>query len=94
MAKIKFSNPYPPIKNDIGGNPKPTDAPVAPVETTVEKSPSLSFKGLIKEKPKYKSYGFYLTDEVVEALDNLAKQHKSNKSKILEMILREVLLGE
>ena len=85
MAKINIGNPYPPVKNTVGGNRKPDDAPVAQVNP---------IEGMIKEKPKAKSYGFYLSDEVVEALDNLAKQNKSSKSKVLELLLRKALLDE
>ena len=45
-------------------------------------------------KPKAKSYGFYLDDDVVKALDQLAKEKKSNRSKMLNTLLRKVLLGE
>ena len=51
--------------------------------------------GLAPEvKPKAKSYGFYLDDDVVKALDQLAKEKKSNRSKMLNTLLRKVLLGE
>ena len=46
------------------------------------------------EKPKAKSYGFYLDDDVVKALDRLAKDKRSNRSKMLNTLLRKVLLGE
>lgn len=86
MTKIKLENPYnDPNKNKVVGNSKPVDAPVAQVNP---------LEGMIREKPKAKSYGFYLSDEVAEALDNLAKQNKCSKSKVLELLLRKALLGE
>ena len=45
-------------------------------------------------KPKAKSYGFYLDDDVVKVLDRLAKEKRSNRSKMLNTLLRRVLLGE
>lgn len=83
MTKIKLDNPY--GKSTVAGNIKPDNVPVAQINP---------LEGMIKEKPKAKSYGFYLSDEVVEALDNLAKQNKSSKSKVLELLLRKELLGE
>lgn len=86
MPKIKIGNPYDPKdKNTITGNQKPEDAPVAKVNP---------LEGMIQQKPKAKSYGFYLSDEVVEALDNLARQNKISKSKVLEMLLRKALFDE
>ena len=48
--------------------------------------------GMKEQKPRGKSYGFYLDDEVVAALEKLAKQSKSNKSKVLNTLLRKILL--
>ena len=48
--------------------------------------------GIRETKPKSKSYAFYLDEEVVDALDQLAKQNKSNKSKVLNTLLRNLLL--
>lgn len=45
-------------------------------------------------KPKAKSYGFYLDDDVVKALDKLAKSKRSNRSKMLNTLLRKILLEE
>ena len=45
-------------------------------------------------KPKAKSYGFYLDDDVVKALDKLAKSKRSNRSKMLNTLLRKLLLEE
>lgn len=48
--------------------------------------------GMKEQKPRGKSYGFYLDDEVVAALEKLAKQSKSNKSKVLNTLLRKILI--
>lgn len=86
MAKLKIGNPYNPDgKNTVTGNRKPDDAPVASTNP---------LEGMIKQKPKAKSYGFYLSDEVVEAIDNLAQQNKISKSKVVEMLLRKALFDE
>ena len=63
---------------------------------TVEVSPAPVkediLAGIREMKPKSKSYAFYLDEEVVDALDQLAKQNKSNKSKVLNTLLRNLLL--
>lgn len=48
--------------------------------------------GIIEKKPTAKSYGFYLDDDVVTALEKLAKQNKTSKSKLLNTLLRNLLL--
>ena len=60
------------------------EVPVAPVVATEEKvSVKEDFLGdIVGAKPKAKSYGFYLDDEVVAALEKLAKQKKVSKSKV------------
>lgn len=69
---------------------KPSQPEVkAPVEKEVVAD---IFDGMIEQKPKAKSYGFYLDDEVVEALEKVAKQKKISKSKVLNTILRNVLI--
>ena len=59
------------------------------IETEAKKN---LLAGMLEQKPKAKSYGFYLDDEVVAALEKLAKQNKSNKSKVLNTLLRNILL--
>lgn len=80
---------------------------VEPVAPVVEEKPAIPEKensivettamanllaGMEEQKPKAKSYGFYLDDEVVAALEKLAKQKKSNKSKVLNTLLRNILI--
>jgi hypothetical protein len=65
----------------------PATKPVA--QKTEKKDP---FAGMVEEKPRGKSYGFYLDEEVVDALEKLAKQKKISKSKVLNTILRNILL--
>ena len=75
--------------------PAVEEKPVEPVkenviiETEVKKN---LLAGMIEQKPKAKSNSFYLDDEVVAALEKLAKQNKSNKSKVLNTLLRNMLL--
>lgn len=67
---------------------------VQPAEPAVEETPAKEnlLAGMLEKKPRGKSYGFYLDDEVVAALDKLARQNKSNKSKVLNTLLRNMLL--
>jgi hypothetical protein len=75
--------------------PAVEEKPVEPVkenvivETEIKKN---LLAGMIEQKPKAKSNSFYLDDEVVAALEKLAKQNKSNKSKVLNTLLRNILL--
>lgn len=48
--------------------------------------------GITDEKPKGKTYSVYLDDDVVEALDQVAKQNKSSRSKVLNVLLRNFFL--
>lgn len=63
---------------------EPEEPPVAPKMDLMA--------GIVKKKPKAKAYTFYLDDEVVAALEKVAKQHKTNKSKALNTMLRNALL--
>ncbi len=66
------------------------EEPVAPAQ-----QPNDILADLTPEvKPKAKSYGFYLDDDVVKALDRLAKAKRSNRSKLLNTLLRKLLLEE
>lgn len=61
----------------------------APVE---KEAPVDLFDGMVEQKPKGKTCAFYLDDEVNAALEKLAKQKKISKSKVLNTILRNVLI--
>ena len=58
----------------------------------IETSAKDLLAGMMEKKPRAKSYGFYLDDEVVAALEKLARQNKSSKSKVLNTLLRNMLL--
>ena len=47
---------------------------------------------LKEKKPKSGSYSLFLDDEVVDALDKLAKQNKSSRSKVANTLFRNLLL--
>ena len=46
----------------------------------------------IKEEPKGKNYTFYLTNEVAAAIMATAKENKISNSKLVDSILKKVLL--
>lgn len=105
-----MSNPYKraeQVKRVPPGSRTSGEQETPPVETTeqpvkAEKENTIVepevkknlLSGMIEQKPKAKSYGFYLDDEVVAALEKLAKQNKSNKSKVLNTLLRNLLLED
>lgn len=76
--------------------PVPAQAPEREEEDVqpVVQSNDLLADLTMEVKPKAKSYGFYLDDDVVKALDKLAKAKRSNRSKMLNTLLRKLLLEE
>ena len=71
------------------------EKPVEPIKDNVIIEPEMKknlLAGMIEKKPKGKGTAFYLDEEVIAALDKLAKQNKSNKSKVLNTLLRNILL--
>jgi hypothetical protein len=48
----------------------------------------------IQEDPKGKTCTFYLSPEVVSVLTSTAKKKKISNSKLVDSILKQVLLGE
>jgi len=46
----------------------------------------------IKDEPKGKNYTFYLTNEVATAIINTAKENNISNSKLVDSILKKVLL--
>ena len=46
--------------------------------------------GMIEQKPEGKSYGFYLSAEAAEKLENLARQNNCSKSKALDTLLKNL----
>ena len=69
---------------------KPVE-PVREVEIIETKANDL-FAGLVNEKPKGKTTGFYLDEEVIAALEKIAKKNKTTKSKVLNTLLRNLLI--
>lgn len=45
--------------------------------------------GMALEKPAGKSYAVYLDVDLVEEIDRLAKLNKTNRSKIINILLRD-----
>ena len=79
VAPVKEEKPVEPVKENVI------------IETDLKKN---LLAGMIEQKPKGKSNSFYLDDEVVAALEKLAKQNKSSKSKVLNTLLRNLLIDE
>ncbi len=77
---------------------------VRAVEPTVQEEPVQEEQPVVKnddllaglkpKKPVAKTYGFYLDDDVVAAIDKLAKQTHTSKSKVLNTLLRNALLNK
>ena len=71
-----------------------------PAEEKVEEQDPAPIRYLLedlipkKKKPKRGTYGFYLDSDVHDELVKLAKQTKTNKSDVLNTLLRRVLFDE
>ena len=50
-------------------------------------------KSLAKSKPVFRTYSYYLEEDVNKALEKLAKQNKVNKSQLLNELLKNILLS-
>ena len=90
-----MANPFKNTENKAKGNPILEKLDLHDEPAVVEKPAAENLlAGMKEKKPKAKSYGFYLEDDVVEALENLAAQNESSKSKVLNTLLRNLLLNE
>lgn len=92
----KFKDANVPV---VHGNKKETSSsvidelkPQAPTKSYAEDLLA-SIEPENKEK-KGKTCSFYLDDDVVKALDRVSKAKGVNKSKLLNTILKTVLIGE
>jgi hypothetical protein len=54
------------------------------------KSKQNPLEGLVESKPNGKTTTFYLSDEAIENLDQLARQNGCSKSKALDLLLRNL----
>lgn len=70
-----------------GGNQEKTAPETVKEPPVVQENP---LAGMIEPKPEGKSYGFYLSVEAAEKLEQLAKQNKCSKSKALDALLRSL----
>ena len=104
MAENRFKKNHPTVDpNDPSiltraGREEPVKTAVEPVPEPIKEEPVSDAKslldGIVTKKPAAKSYGFYLSADVVAALEKLAKQNKTSKSKVLDTLLRNLLLNE
>ena len=50
--------------------------------------------GLITAKSEAKSFALYLDVDLVEELDRIAKENKTNRSKVVNVLLRQIVFEE
>lgn len=85
-----MANPFKTTENKAKPNThveKPI--PIAdPTPITVDVAPN-PLAGMNLEKPTGKSYAVYLDVDLVEEIDRLAKLNKTNRSKIINILLHE-----
>ena len=76
--------------------PVKEETPVEPTKEVeiIETKANDLFAGLVDEKPRGKTVGFYLDEDVIAALEKVAKQKKANKSKVVNTLLRNLLLDK
>ena len=96
---MESNNPFRAARQKVDGNEKPEKpeeikTPVAPEQEPKSEIPQGDIlAGLKSKKPMAKTYGFYLDDDVVVAIEKIAKQTRTSKSKVLNTILRNTLLN-
>ena len=96
MSKNRFGDAANKPRVAPGGEQKPVvkmeevvvESPKPTAERDVSKENPLA--GMIEPKPEGKSYGFYLSVEANNKLEELAKKNKCSKSKALDALLRSL----
>lgn len=89
MTNNRFKKNNPPVDFD-----DPAALTAVPEETPVVEQPITNnpLAGILDQKPTAKSYGYYLDDDVAKAIEKLAKQNKTSKSKALNALLKKILI--
>ena len=97
MSKNRFGDAANKPRVAPGGEQKPVvtekekvvvESPKPTAERDVAKENPLA--GMIEPKPEGKSYGFYLSVEANNKLEELARKNKCSKSKALDALLRSL----
>ena len=93
-VKPKRKEPTPPVEpikpsEPIQEEPKPEKLVVEKPEQATNLLAELTNK-----KPTGKGYNVYLDADVIEKLDKLAKQAKTSRSKVINTLLRNLLLDQ
>lgn len=84
-----MANPFKTTENKAKPNIHVAPVPVADPEPVAEEPKSNPLAGMNLEKPTGKSYAVYLDVDLVEEIDRLAKLNKTNRSKIINILLRD-----
>lgn len=97
-------NPFDKTRNNVTPNTKSElqeKLGVSEEEAVVEKKPEPKkssrknpVAGLIEEKPEGKSYAVYLDVDLVTEIDRIAKENKTNRSRIMNVLLRQAIFGK
>ena len=92
-----MANPFKEAENKKrvppGGEIKPTVKEEVVVDPPKPEKPVTTgnpLAGMIEPKPEGKSYGFYLSVEANNKLEELAKKNRCSKSKALDALLRSL----
>lgn len=97
-----MANPFRDTENKAKPNMKPADNNTQKVTKNEKNTNNIEKKepkninyleGIGVEKPKAKSCSFYLDEDVANELEKLAKANKSSKSKVLNTLLRNILIN-
>jgi hypothetical protein len=84
-----MANPYKTVKNGAKPNIHVEDTTPTPIPVADPEPESNPLAGMNLEKPTGKSYAVYLDVDLVEEIDRLAKVNKTNRSKIINLLLRD-----
>jgi len=93
MAEEKFikNNPFVGTENREKARPKTRHHEPEPVETGKQDTTLDLLAELEEKKPESKAYSIYLDVDVVEAVDKIAKIRKTSRSKVVNLLLRNIL---
>lgn len=87
--KVKEATPV--VVPEVKEEKKAPEVKEQPVVVTPKENP---LAGMLGDKQVGKGYSFYLEPDVAAALEKLAKQNKTSKSKVLNVLLRNYLLDK
>lgn len=94
-----MANPFGSAKNPVQPHVMPPAVEEKPVEAEAaapvkKKAKKSALSDLVEKRPDAKNYTVYLDMDLIEEIDRFAKESKTNRSKIINKVLRNAIFGE